>query len=601
MTGSRRIATSEQTVSSGTSTGRPVVYGTQGVISSGHYLTSMAGMRMLVAGGNAFDALVAAGFAAAVVEPIASYSLAAESVFMLYDSRSGDLLSLSGQGVAPGRATVDYYRSLGHDTIPTGPGGEAHLAITVPGVVHALISLLERYGTKTVGEVLTPSVHYAEHGIPFYEYLVKRLDTPTTREQFGRYPPGGSQIFFPDGDLPRAGAMLVQRALGDTLKKMAKAEAAVGGSRLDGLRAARSVFYEGEIARTIVDGAQRVGGILSMDDLAGYGSKFERPAKTTFMGHEISGQTTWTQGLVLMQALNVLERFDLKAMGHNSPQYIHTVSEALKYAMADRQTYYGDPDFSPVPLDGLLSKEYAAERAGLMDPSRAAPELPPAGDAWAHSSRSGKRAAAAAVAGGADGDGGGDTGGTTHIAVIDRDCNLVCATPSGGDFGKSVFLPELGCALSTRIEMFNFQDGHPNALVPGKRPRTTLINYIVSRGGTPVMTVGCPGGDHQAQANLQLILNTLVFGMNPQEAIESPRFATQSVTDSFYPHQYYPGRLQVEEAIPADTVSALEAMGHEVVRSVSCGVGATVAVRDPETGAMSSGGDPRRASYAIGW
>ena len=239
--------------------------------------------------------------------------------------------------------------------------------------------------------------------------------------------------------------------------------------------------------------------------------------------------------------------------------------------------------------------------ARLIDPNRAVAELPPAGNAWAHSSRRGQAAAAPAVAGGADGGGGGDTGGTTHIAVIDRDGNLACATPSGGAFGKSVFLPDLGCALSTRIEMFNFQDGHPNALDPGKRPRATLINYILSKSGTPVMTVGCPGGDHQVQANVQLILNTLMFGMNPQEAIEAPRFATQSVTNSFYPHEYYPGRLQVEESFPADTVSALEAMGHEVARSVTCGLGATVARRDPETGAMSSGGDPRRASYAIGW
>ena len=195
----------------------------------------------------------------------------------------------------------------------------------------------------------------------------------------------------------------------------------------------------------------------------------------------------------------------------------------------------------------------------------------------------------------------GDDAGTTHIAVLDRDGNMVSATPSGGAFAKSVFFPELGCALSTRMEMFNFDEGHPNRLEPGKRPRTTLINYIVSRDGTPVMTVGCPGGDHQAQANVQLILNTLLFGTNPQEAIEAPRFASDSVPNSFYPHTYLPGQLSVEPGIQTETVQALEALGHRVSRAASCGMGATVARRDPETGVLSSGGDPRRASYALGW
>jgi gamma-glutamyltranspeptidase/glutathione hydrolase len=288
-------------------------------------------------------------------------------------------------------------------------------------------------------------------------------------------------------------------------------------------------------------------------------------------------------------------------MGHNSPAYIHTVVEAVKLALADRQAYYGDPDFSTIPIDGLLSKEYASERAKRIDPNRACPELPAPGDPWRYSRSAGAPPASPAkVAGGSDGDASDDSG-TTHIAVLDRDGNMVCATPSGGAFAKSVFIPELGCALSTRIEMFNFDDGHPNRLEPGKRPRTTLVNYIVSRNGTPIMTVGCPGGDHQAQANVQLVLNTLMFGMNPQEAIEAPRFASESVTNSFYPHTYFPGRLAVEQGIPSDTVESLRSLGHGVERTVVCGLGATVAHRDPETGVLSAGGDPRRACYAIGW
>ena len=581
---------------------RPVVYATQGIISSGHYLTSMAGMRMLLSGGNAFDAIVAATFAAAVVEPIASYSLAAESVFMLYHAESGDLLSLSGQGGAPGKATVDSYKSQGLDVIPTGPGPQAHLSLTVPGVVHALVSLLERYGTKTLGEALTPSIYYAERGIPNYEYMLESLSTPSTREQFDLYPPGGNNVFFENGTLPRPGSLLIQNGLADVLKKMVAAENSTAGHRLDGLRAGRDAFYKGDIAKTIAKCSWRVGGILDFSDLVAYTSKFEEPVKTTFMGHEVHGQPTWTQGPLLMQTLNILEHFNLKGMGHNSPAYIHTVTEALKLALADRQAYYGDPDFAAIPIDGLLSKEYAAERARLINSDKAYSELPPAGDPFRYSKLSGSAATApTALAAGSDGGDSGSDSGTTHVAVLDRDGNMVCATPSGGAFSKSVFFPEIGCAISTRMEMFNFEDGHPNRLEPGKRPRTTLVNYIVSKNGQVIYTVGCPGGDHQSQANVQLILNTLVFGMNPQESIEAPRFATDSVPNSFYPHVYYPGQLSVETGIPEQTADSLERLGHRVKRSAACGMGATVAHRDPETGVLSAGGDPRRACYAIGW
>ena len=224
MTTSTSVAEMEQGNSAQQTTGRPVIYGTQGVISSGHYLTSMAGMRMLLSGGNAFDAIVAAGFAAAVTEPIASYSLAAEGVFMLYHAESGDLLSLSGQGTAPRLATVDWYRSQGQEEIPTGPGPLAHLSFTVPGIVAAMLSLLERYGTKTVGEVLEPSIHYAERGIPNYEYMLERIDSQGTRSQFDQYPPGGTDVFFDDGKVPAPGSLLVQKGLGSILRKLVEAE-----------------------------------------------------------------------------------------------------------------------------------------------------------------------------------------------------------------------------------------------------------------------------------------------------------------------------------------------------------------------------------------
>lgn len=582
-------------------TTRPVIYATQGLVSSGHYLTSMAGMRILMSGGNAFDALAASVFAAAVIEPLANYSLAAEGVFMFYDAGTGKILSLSGQGVAPEKATVEFYTSKGLDMIPTGPGSLAHLAFTVPGIVHSLISLIERYGTKTIGEILGPAIQYADCGIPNYEYMLERLKTPDIKKQFDLYPPGGTNIFYHNNQIPVPGSMLIQKNLATTLKTLVCAETASSGNRLNGLRAARDMFYKGRLAKTIVEESQKVGGILDMDDMASYSSQFEDPIKTTYKGYEIYTHSTWTQGPVLSQALNILEGFDLRSMGHNSTEYIHTVTESLKLVMADREAYYGDPDFETIPIDGLISKKYATERSQLIHQDYAYPRLPSPGDPWPYSSFSMPSNAASVYIPVSYGGSNTEDSGTTHAAVLDRYGNMACATPSGGGFVKSVFLPELGASLSTRIEMFNFLRNHPNELEPGKRPRTTLVNYIVAKNGVPVYTIGCPGGDFQAQANLQLILNIVVFGMDPQEAIEVPRFGTLSVVNSFHPHVYYPARLALEPEFPKETVNALKDLGHEVVETSSCGMGATVAERNSNTGVLAAGGDPRRPCYAIGW
>jgi gamma-glutamyltranspeptidase/glutathione hydrolase len=290
----------------------------------------------------------------------------------------------------------------------------------------------------------------------------------------------------------------------------------------------------------------------------------------------------------------MLATLDLCALGHNSAAYIHVVTEALKLAFADRERYYGDtPD---VPLGELLSPAYARERAALIRTDRALPEAPAPGDpARPGAAAAGVpgRASAASAAAGADG--------TTHIAAIDRDGNMIALTPSGGVFRKSAFAPELGCTLSTRSEMFVLDDGHPNALAPGKRPRTTLISYMICDNGVPTTTVGCPGGDDQAQADLQLVLNLLVFGMNPQQAVEAPRFSTQTLVNSFYPRAYRPGQLNVEPGIPESTRGQLRALGHTVGEIGACGIGAVIARRDPQTGALEAGADPRRPTYALAW
>ena len=594
-------------------TGRPVVWGTQGIVAGGHYLTAMSGMRMLLSGGNAFDAAVAAGFTAAVVEPSAPFSLASEGAFTLYDAASGRVRALSGQGVAPKRATIDAFRQRGLDKVPVGPGPNSELSFAVPGIMDALLLMLETYGTKTLGEVLAPAIDYAHRGFPMYEYLRESFLAPNrpwcnTMEQFRHYAPAALEVFYPGGEPHEVGQLVVQKQLAATLEKLVQAETRGNGHRMAGLRAAREEFYSGDIARAMVACSDRVGGLLSMEDLASYSASFEEPLKTSYMGYEVYTQSTWTQGAVVLQTLNILEHFDLRGMGHNSTQYIHTVAEALKLAFADREAHYGDPDYVRVPIEGLLSKEYAAARAGLIQADRASPGLPPPGDPWRYClGPSPARPAELAYPAPTQADGAGEADGdTTYLATMDRDGNVVCATPSGGFFPKTVFIPELGCAFSTRCEVFFLDEEHPNALRPGKRPRTTLVNYIVCKDGTPVLTAGCPGGDRQAQADLQVILNMLLFGMEPQEAVEVPRFITLSIIGSFYPHTYLPGQLNLEPATPQQVRDQLSALGHRVVvygseLSSSAGLGAIVIRRDPRSGTVSAGTDPRRITYAAAW
>src|SRR5881628_174327 len=581
-------------------TTRPVVSGTQGVVSAGHPLVSMAGMRMLLSGGNAFDAAVASGFAAAVVEPTASYTLCGECVAIIHHARRGETLAVSGQGTAPALAHLAFFRDRRLDRIPTGPGPDAHLSFTVPGAVDAYLTLLEQYGTKTLGEVLAPAVLYADSGFPMYEYMQHLLSSiADTRKQFDLYPPGGTDVFFPGGRVPRVGELFVQPALAGTLRRLVEADARARGHRTAGIAAARERFYRGDIAAGIGAFSERCGGLLRADDLAGYRARLEAPLRTTFAGREILGQSAWTQGPVLMQALGMLATFDLRGLGHNSARYIHLISEALKLAFADRERYYGDREDALASIGDLLAPAYLKERAALIRSDRAAAEAPAPGDPRHRGGAPGSTGATVAIR--TTGVSSAAADGTTHIAAIDREGNMICLTPSGGVFRKSAFAPELGCTLSTRSEMFVLEDEHPNGLVQGKRPRTTLVNYLICEGGVPTMTVGCPGGDDQSQADLQLVLNLLIFGMNPQQAVEAPRFSTQTLVNSFYPRVYRPGQLNVEPGIAQSTRAELRALGHAVTEIGACGNGAVVTRRDPETGVLSAGADPRRPTYALAW
>jgi gamma-glutamyltranspeptidase / glutathione hydrolase len=575
---------------------RPVVSGFHVLATAGTPLTTAAAIRVLNRGGNAIDAGVAAAVAAAVVEPTASYSLPTEVVGLIYAAKTRQIVAVNGQGCAPKNATIDYFKARGKQLVPVGPGPDAPLSFTVPGTIDAWILAVEHYGRLSLGEVLQPAIEYAEQGFPMYRYMSLLLKSPEIARQFEFFPQGAA-YFRPNGRVPEPGERFVQKDLAQVLKTTVRAEEqARGRGRSAGLQASREAFYSGEIARTIVKFSEQVGGLLTLEDFASYHSKLEAPIKTAYRGIDVYGHQTWSQSATLLQALNILEGLELRSLGHNSPAYIHVVTEALKLAMADRERYYGDPEFVQVPLEALLSKDYAAERRKLIDLNKAAPELPPYGEPMAMRAVGGTMDFSAFL-----GSAGGNAGGTTHLSVVDDEGNIFIATPSGGRLHSGVMVPGMGFTLSHRSEIFYLDPGHANALQPRKRPRTTLVCYFACKDGKPWLTLGCPGGDNQVQADLQLFLNMLEFGMDPQAAVEAPRFSSSSFPGSFYPHAYAPGQLNVEPGISAHVREALALKGHRLHAVPNAGLGAIVTMLDHASGARSAGADPRRPTYAFGW
>ncbi len=572
-------------------TTRPVIQGRRGVVTAGHYLAAAAGFRIMEAGGNAVDAAVATGVCLEVLEPHLT-GIGGEVPILIYSSRQGRVFSLSGQGVAPRAATIDWFRSRGISLIP----GDGLLAATVPAAVDTFITALAEFGTLPLGQVLAPALSLASNGFPMYRTLRDNIaaNAARYREEW----PTTARIFLPQGRVPAVGEILRQPDWAETFEKLVRAEHdARGRGRAAALQAARDVFYRGEIAERIAAFAQQTrvrdatgeahAGLLTYDDLATWRARIEDPVTTNYRGITVCKCGPWTQGPVFLQQLNLLEGYDLAALGHNSPDYIHIVTEAAKLAFADRERYDGDPLFDDVPLAMLLSKEYAARRRALIDPARASLEqgageaapAPQTGEALPY---------------------GGDT---THLDVIDAEGNMVSATPSGGWIPSSPVIDGLGFPLGTRAQMFYLEPGRPNALEPGKRPRTTLTPSLALKEGKPWLAFGTPGGDCQDQWTLQFFLNVVDFGMDLQEAIDAPTFHTQHFPSSFYPRQALPGRLNVEGRIAAETQQALRERGHDLAVSGDWEHGRVMGIRyNTETGVIAGAASPRlETGYCIGW
>jgi gamma-glutamyltranspeptidase/glutathione hydrolase len=502
--------------------------------------------------------------------------------------------------------TVDWFRSRGIGLIP----GDGLLPATVPAAADAWITALDQFGTLPLATVLAPALELAEEGFAVNGTLSRAI--AASEQRFRNEWPGSADIFLPEGHVPQPGDRLRQVDWAQTLRQLAAAEqAAAGRSRSAGLQAARDVFYRGPIAERIAAFArdtpvrdvtgQRHTGFLTYDDLAGYHSRIEAPVSVSYRGLDVHKCGPWSQGPVFLQQLTLLEGFNLQAMGLNSTDYIHTVVECSKLAFADREFYYGDPEFTKVPLDVLLSKVYAAERRRLVDPAHASRVLRP-GNAGPHPDQ--------LILGNLRIPAGWTTQDnihshdTTHLDAVDAEGNIIAATVSGAWIPSSPVIPGLGFPLGTRGQMFSLDPAHPNALVPSKRPRTTLTPSLVMKDGRPWWAFGTQGGDQQDQWTLQFFLNVIEFGMDLQAAIDAPTFHSLHFPSSFYPRAQYPGRLVVEGRIPPETRAALAARGHEIVVIDDWGQGGRVmgVQHDAATGFLRGAATPRNeTAYAVGW
>jgi gamma-glutamyltranspeptidase / glutathione hydrolase len=576
-----------------TETMKPDVLGTHGIVAAGRHYSVSAGVRILQQGGNAIDAGVATVLAASVCE-ISHFGFGGEAPTMIYDAKSREVIVINGQGPAPRAATPELFAKDGR------PPSNGPLGATIPAMLDAMAIALETKGTMRFEQVMQPAIELAD-GFPMYEFLRHyMLSERTATEQYE----WSAKTYYPGGRVPDVGEIFRQPNLARTLRAIVAAEKGAFARTRDrsaAIRAGRDAFYTGSIARRITDADRAAGGVFSYEDLATYHGKIEKPATTNFHGFDVYKSGPWNQGPVLLQTLNILEGIDLKAFGADSTDYIHNVHEAIKLAYDDRNAYYGDPEFATVPMAGLLSKQYAAERRALIgaqaaldhrigDPYRFdSSTKPPATRYTPHPQ--GARATAAA-------------GDTTCVDVVDKDGNLFSATPSSGWLLGGAFVAgDTGVPLSNRMQVFDLDPLSPNVLAGGKRPRTTLTPTIVLKDGKPFLAISTPGGDSQDQQLLNVLLQIFVFDKPIQEAIEAPRINSLHPFSSFDNHESEPGVLEIENRVPPGVRDELQARGHRlrVLRAYGMSTGVVAVGVDPKNGTLRGGADVRRERYVFGW
>ena len=575
---------------------RPIVYGNRHIVSAGHHLAAQAAFSILEKGGNAVDAGVGAVMTLAVVQPD-MVNVAGVSPMMIYLADRRETVTIDGLGVWPRAASVEYFVKNHDGQIPEGL-----LRAVVPAAPDAWLTALERYGTMSFGDIAAEPIRLARQGFATHSLMSDRIKE--YRAGYERYP-SNAEIFLANGRPPEPGDPFVQVDLAGSLQYMVDEErAAAATGREAGLAAARRAFYQGDIARRIDKFSVETGGLIRYSDLAGYRVTVEPPLSATYKDHEVKTCGPWCQGPLLLQILKLAEHCGLREHGHNTPAYIHQFAEIIKLSFADREHHYGDPKQVHVPITELISARYAAARAALIDARRAAPDMPPAGEpasfgARANSPRPAPKAwplPAAMVNEPVLAD-------TSYACVVDRHGNVFSGTPSDASW-DGVVVPGTGLTPSTRGCQSRVDPAHPSSVGPGKRPRLTPNPAMVFKDGLPILPIGTPGGDVQVQAMAQVIMNIFEFGMDVQSAVEAPRFMSQSFPNSFAPHQYFPGRLNLERRLGGRRGRELGQLGHVVYWWPDWfwrfGSVCTILI-DRERGFMHAGADPRQESYAVGW
>lgn len=562
--------------------GRPNIMGTRHAVSATHYLAAQAAFSVLEAGGNAVDAGVAGGITLNVVESHMC-GFAGVAPIMIYSAATGDIVTIDGLGTWPAMASCAYFQERGLSVVPEGI-----LQTVVPAAADSWLTALARYGTMSFGDVAHAAIRLARDGFPTAAEFSARIKMVASDFPLGTE---AGKIFQPNGRPPEPGERFIQADLARTLQFLVDTETAARGSRAEKIAAARAAFYTGDVAKTICDFHVANGGWLRAEDMAGYRVAIDKPVAVKFRGIEIHACGPWSQGPLLLQTLKLLDQLDLAAVGRNSAAYIHRFAEAVKLAAADREAYYGDPKFVDVPLQRLLSDDYARQRARMIDPQKAYPGMPPAGDV---------ASADLAYAGGPIEDKGYDT---AYLCVVDEAGNAFSATPSDPVMRVAPVVPGTGLIPSPRGIQSRVDPKHPSCIAPSKRPRLTPNPAMVIRNGSAVMPFGTPGGDLQTQAMSQTFLNMFVFGMDPQAAVEAPRFYSQSFPNSFAPHTYLPGNLRLDPELMTESGAALASMGHAVEQWPDAEwsrTGMCAVLHDPSTGVRIGAADPRRTCYALG-
>ena len=592
-----------------TFTTRPVVSGTFGVATSTHWIASAVGMSMLEKGGNAFDAAVAMGFVLNVVEPHLNGPLGDLPVIFCPAGQEAPTV-ICGQGVAPAAASIEHYRDQGMELIP----GSGLLATVVPGAFDGWMLLLRDHGSMSLREVLEPAIHYAAHGHP----LLPRVSATIADLAvfFQDEWPTSVPVWLPSGDAPEAGSLFCNPDLAATWQRLLReAESAAG--REAQIEKAREAFYRGFIAESIGDwladacvmdaAGQRRKGVLSADDMANWQASVEPAWSTDYHDWTVWKTGPWGQGPVLLQALNILRGSGIENIPADSADFVHTVTEAMKLAFADREAYYGDPNDSDIPMQQLLDIDYANRRRELIGPDASTQQRPGAIAGF-------ERLASAAIERAARdhqaGAGAGEPtmahltekrGDTVHLDVIDRWGNMVTATPSGGWLQSSPVVPGLGMPLNSRAQMFWLDEGLPTSLAPGRRPRTTLSPSMASVDGRPTLAFGTPGGDQQDQWQLIYFLRLVHQKMNLQQGIDAPLFHTAHFQSSFYPRAVNPGHLMIEPSIGDVAIANLRQRGHRVDVAENWSVGRLTAAMRDRHGILHAAATPRlMQAYAVG-